>query len=329
VSEINSAGNRAAGLTRQLLTFSRKQVLAPQVLDLNDVVPGIEKMLGRLIGEDIEMTLSLAPRPLQIKADQGQLEQIIMNLVVNARDALPAGGRISIETAVVELDETYAAVHSEVNAGRYAALTVSDNGTGMSPEVLSRVFEPFFTTKEQGRGTGLGLATVYGIVRQSGGHIQVYSEPGLGTSFKVYLPIVRTEAPPAEAEPSQPLPQGAGETILLVEDEPAVRGLVRDILEMGGYRVLTASDGENALELSRIHPEAIDVVLTDVVMPGCSGRQLAEQLVQLRPDVKVLYMSGYTDDAVLRNGVLEEGAAFLQKPFTPSALLRKIRGILK
>lgn len=328
IEQIRKAGARATGLTRQLLAFSRKQVLQPQLLDLDDLVADVGKMLQRLIGEDIELITIPRPGLGQVKADPGQIEQVIMNLAINARDAMPQGGKLTIETANVRLDEGYTRQHTEVKPGPYVMLAVSDSGIGMDKETQARIFEPFFTTKTQGRGTGLGLAAVYGIVKQSGGHIWVYSEVGRGTTFKVYLPQIEemVETPQPSVAPSQ-LPQGS-ETILLVEDEEGVREFIFDILRASGYTVLEARNGREALMISKRYSGAIHLLLTDVVMPEMSGRELVGYLASLRPQMKVLYMSGYTDDAIVRHGVLEPGRILLQKPFTPYALTRRIREVL-
>jgi two-component system cell cycle sensor histidine kinase/response regulator CckA len=328
LGEIRKAGERAAALTRQLLAFSRRQVLEPKILDLNALITDLEKMLRRLIGEDVQLATVLDPGVGRIRADAGQIEQVILNLAVNSRDAMPRGGKLTIETRNIDLDETYAREHIAVRPGAYAMLAISDTGTGMSAETKSHMFEPFFTTKGTGKGTGLGLATVYGIVKQSGGNIWVYSEPHRGTAFKVYLPLV--EGASGDTEPRLPdeRPTRASETVLLVEDENAVRMLTRKILERYGYSVLEAGDGEAALEMARNHSKTIHLLLTDVVMPDVSGPDLAVRVRQIRPDVKVLFMSGYTDDAVVRHGILADGVHFLQKPFTPEALGRKVRGAL-
>ena len=328
LEEIRKAGQRAAGLTRQLLAFSRQQVLEPRVLDLNELIVDLEKMLRRLIGEDVDLRTVLAPELGAVRADPGQLEQVIMNLTVNARDAMPLGGKVTIETANADLDETYAAAHAPVVSGPYVMLAVSDTGTGMTPDVKAHLFEPFFTTKEQGKGTGLGLATVYGIVKQSEGYVWVYSELGQGTTFKIYLPRAAqdvTSSPPKAASPSS---TRGSETVLVAEDEEAVRKLTRRVLEAQGYTVLAAADGPEALRLAHTHAGPIHLLLTDVVMPSMSGRELAELVVSTRRETKVLYLSGYTDDAVIRHGVLEPGVAFLQKPFTPQTLARKLREVL-
>jgi two-component system cell cycle sensor histidine kinase/response regulator CckA len=328
IEEIKKAGERAAALTRQLLAFSRKQVLQPKVLDLNAVVSEMEKMLHRLIGEDIDLKASLRPDLGRIKADPGQVEQVLMNLVVNARDAMPRGGRLTIETENVYLDEEYARQHVAIKTGPYVMLAVSDTGTGIDEETRARIFEPFFTTKEAGKGTGLGLSTVYGIVKQSGGTIWVYSEVGRGTTFKVYLP--RVDDGPQEYARGSESEEGlhGTETILLAEDEELVRKLAREVLEMFGYKVLEASNGGAALLICERHEGEIHLLLTDVVMPEMSGRELADRLAKLRPEMHVLYMSGYTDNAVVHQGVLDAGTDFIQKPFAPEALASKIRKVL-
>jgi PAS domain S-box-containing protein len=328
VTEIQKAGDRAASLTRQLLAFSRQQVLQPQVLDLNSIVANIHKLLRRLIGEDIDLVAVPRNDLGRVKADPGQLEQVIMNLAVNARDAMPQGGKLTIETANVDLDETYARGHVGVTPGPYVMLAVSDTGIGMDAATRAHMFEPFFTTKEKGKGTGLGLATIYGIVKQSGGNVWVYSELGRGTTFKIYLPRVEEALKPIERSSARHGVGRGSETVLIVEDEGAVRSLVRGVLEENGYTVLEAGGGEEALVISARHAGRIDLILTDVVMPHMSGRELAERLASLRPEAKVLYMSGYTDDAIVRHGALAVGTAYLQKPFTPSALVCKIREVL-
>jgi PAS domain S-box-containing protein len=326
---VRTTADRAAALTQQLLAFSRKQVLQPQVLDLNTVVTGMEPMLGRLIGEDIDLAVIPAAGLGRVKADPSQIEQVIVNLVVNARDAMPEGGRLTVETSDVELDAAYASCHFSVPAGAYVMLAVTDTGLGMDEQTRSRVFEPFFTTKDPGKGTGLGLATVYGIVKQSGGDIQLYSECGRGTSFKIYLPRVAEAATAPDQTRATPaaVPRG-DETVLLVEDQPEVRDLAREILEASGYRVLQACDAREAVLMAERHPGVIHLLLTDVIMPRQSGRALAEQLRPLRPELQVLYMSGYTNEAIVRHGVLEPDILFIQKPFTPAALGAKVRETL-
>jgi two-component system cell cycle sensor histidine kinase/response regulator CckA len=328
VDEIGKAAERATGLTRQLLAFSRKQVLQPRILDLSAAVSETEKMLRRLIGEDLQLVTVLDDHLGQVRADPGQVDQVLMNLAVNARDAMPRGGRLTIETANVDLDEAGARAQPGAKPGRYVMLSVADTGHGMTAAVRARIFEPFFTTKEVGKGTGLGLATVHGIVSQSDGHITLDSEAGRGTTFKIYLP--RVDAPtderggaPADAD----LPGGC-ETVLLVEDEASLREIVRESLESSGYVVLSARDGEEAVDMCADRDLTIHLVLTDVVMPRMSGRELADRLRATRPDTAILYMSGYTDDAVVLNGVLAEDMAFVQKPFTTVTLARRVREIL-
>jgi two-component system cell cycle sensor histidine kinase/response regulator CckA len=311
-----------------LLAFSRKQVMAPQRLNLNVILADTEPMLRRLIGEDVELVTVLSPGLRRVSADAGQLGQVIMNLAVNARDAMPRGGKLTIETANVDLDDTYARRHATVRPGSYVMIAVSDTGAGMSDETLAHMFEPFFTTKERGKGTGLGLATVYGIVKQSGGSVWVYSEVGKGTTFKIYLPVVEEDVD-AEPIPAEPVSLAGSETVLLVEDEQSVRALSRSILERYGYTVLEAGSGKEGLEAARDYPLPIHLVLTDVVMPEMGGTDLASQLETLRPGVRVLYMSGYTDDAIFRHGLLTRGRSFLQKPFTPEGLARKVREALR
>jgi len=328
LKDITEAAQRAASLTRQLLAFSRKQVLQAKVLNLNDVINGLDKMLQRLIGEDIELLFMLESELWAVEADPGQIEQIVMNLAVNARDAMPSGGKVSIETGNVVVDETFAQTHYPIVPGDYVMMVLCDTGVGMKAEVRSRIFEPFFTTKPTGKGTGLGLSTVYGIVKQSGGYIWAYSEPEMGTTFKVYLPRVEKEMEKNEPAPAPEVSEPGAGTILLVEDERSVRTLARRILEGRGYTVLEAEDGVIAMRLSQGHQGRIDLLLTDVVMPELSGPELAERLLPLRPETRVLYTSGYTDHAILRAAVWESGANFLQKPFTPDTLVQKVQEIL-
>jgi PAS domain S-box-containing protein len=327
VEQVRKAAEGAASLTRQLLAFSRQQVLQPRVVDLNDVVSGLRKILQRVIGEDVEFATTLAPDLRAVRADVGQLEQVLMNLAVNSRDAMPTGGKLTMETANVELDTDYARQHHLATAGQYVMLAVSDTGTGMDEATKARIFEPFFTTKGLGKGTGLGLATVYGIVKQSGGSVWVYSELGHGTSFKIYLPRVDAAVDDAAAAPVMGVPRGT-ETVLVVEDAAAVRAVTRQVLQRQGYTILEAPNGEAALQVAAAHHGSIHLLLTDVVMPVLSGRLLAERLAPLRPDTRVLYTSGYTDDSIVRHGILEAGIAYLQKPFTPDSLARKVREVL-
>jgi PAS domain S-box-containing protein len=328
IDEIQNATDRAASLTRQLLAFSRRQVMEMKVLDLNTLLRDLEKMLRRVIGEDIEMVIQLAEDLGRVRADVGQIEQVIMNLAVNGRDAMPNGGKLTIETANVELDEFYARSHVDVKPGHYVMFSVSDTGVGMTPEVRERIFEPFFTTKEKGKGTGLGLSTSYGIVKQSEGDIWVYSVQGKGTTFKIYLPRVNEPLEEIRKEVlKEELPRG-NETILIVEDEEEVRKLAGKILERQGYRILEASQGDDALRISERHGGPIDLILVDVIMPGMSCSELAKHLKSPHPKMKVVYMSGYTDNAIVRHGVLEKGVNYIQKPFTMEGLARKVREVL-
>ncbi|HYL55470.1 MAG TPA: response regulator [Gemmatimonadales bacterium] len=327
--DIRDAAERAAVLTRQLLTFSRQQVVSPRVLRLNDVITDLVKLLRRLLGEDVTIATTLAADCGSVKADPGQLEQMIVNLSVNARDAMPNGGRLMIETKNVDLDGDYPTDRVTIPAGRYVMLAVTDTGTGMDAKTKARIFEPFFTTKPVGKGTGLGLATVYGVVEQSGGYIWLYTELGHGTSFKIYLP--RVDAAQSQAAVDEPAAGSVdgSETVLVAEDEEAVRQIIEKSLEARGYRVLSAGDGGTALERASAHAGAIDLLVSDVVMPDMNGRELSRRLTEARPNVKTLYLSGYTDDAILHRGVLQEGVAFLQKPFSLRALARKIRQVLE
>jgi nitrogen-specific signal transduction histidine kinase len=326
VTQIRKAAQGASELTRQLLAFSRQQVLLPKVVDINASVSGIERLLTRVLREDIKLACTLASDAGMIRVDPGQLEQVIMNLAVNARDAMPGGGLLTIETANVDLDADYLRAHPMAKPGPYVMLAVTDTGMGMDAATQARIFEPFFTTKDVGKGTGLGLATVQGIVQQSGGFIWVYSEPDHGTVFKIYLPRV-DEAPSQEAVTNADDVRGT-ETILIAEDVPAVRAVTREMLKRYGYHVLEAADGLTALQVAADYKETIHLLLTDVVMPDLSGRDLAERFKTLRPAMKVVFMSGYTDDAVVRHGILQEGIAYLQKPFTPVSLAKKVRVVL-
>jgi len=328
IERIENAASRAAGLVRQLLAFSRRQVLQPKIIDLNGVVLNLDKLLRRLMDDNVEMVTRVAETVGTVKADPAQLEQVIMNLVVNARDAMPNGGRLVVETSDADLDAGYAENHASVKPGRYVMLAVSDTGVGMDRRTIAHIFEPFYTTKESGRGTGLGLSTVYGIVKQSGGYIWVYSEPGKGSTFKVYLP--RVDGPVEETNAAQPraLSQRGAETILLVEDEEEVRGLIHSVLAEHGYDVIPARDPQHAEQLAATYAREIHLLLTDVVMPGTSGRELAARITPHRPGIRVLFMSGYTENVITSGGMLEKGLAFLQKPFTPAVLVEKVREVL-
>ncbi len=330
VAEIKKAGDRASALTRQLLAFSRRQVLQPMVLNLYTVLIDTEKMLRRIVGEDLEMATILEPDLGKINVDPGQMEQVVMNLVLNASDAMPGGGKLTIETANVDLDREYTREKGaiEMEPGPYVMLAISDKGVGMDQETLSQIFDPFFTTKAKGKGTGLGLSTVYGIVKQSGGYIWAYSESGQGTTFKIYLPRVQGEEVSLQKEDiPQELLQGT-ETVLIVEDDKAVRNFSKKVLKRSGYKVLEAGDGEEALKVSRAHEDHIHLLLTDVVMPRMSGKVLADRLQALRPETKVLFMSGYTDNAIIRHGTLGPDVNFMQKPFTPELLTQRVRRAL-
>ena len=324
VEQILKAGERAASLTRQLLAFGRKQVLQPKILVLNAVVSGMQKMLPRVIGEDVELVTVLAPHLGSVKADPGQIDQILMNLAVNSRDAMPEGGRITIETSNADLDETYVATHAPARTGPYVLLVVSDTGSGMDAATQARIFEPFFTTKGVGEGSGLGLSTVYGIVKQSEGYVWVYSEVGIGTTIKIYLPRVDEEAQHPREEGPQPLLRGV-ETVLLVEDEASLRELLREVLDANGYSVLVARDGAEALQIAAAHTGPIQLMVTDVIMPGMTGPSIVDLVAPTRPEMKVLFVSGYSDESVTRLGLAGPGRAFLSKPFGPEALLRRVR----
>ncbi|RME19044.1 MAG: response regulator, partial [Deltaproteobacteria bacterium] len=326
IREILDAGRRAERLTRQLLTFSRRQVLQPEIIDLNEVVRGLSDFIARVLGEDVNVEFFTDAQLGGIRADLSQLEQVLMNLVVNARDAMPEGGKLTIETANVELDEQYARSHADVVPGRYVMLAVSDTGIGMDEQTQQKIFEPFFTTKEEGRGTGLGLATVYGIVRQCGGYIWVYSEPGKGTTFKIYFPAVDMSEKRKAAEFGE-IPRGS-ETVLVVEDDDAVRRFLEKALQSLGYEPLIAAGAEQALELVRESASPPELLLTDVVLADDDGRRLAERLCSEHPGLKVLFISGYTTNGIVHNGMLDEGINFLPKPFSLMALARKMREVL-
>jgi signal transduction histidine kinase len=331
IEQIRRAADRAASLTRQLLVFSRKQIMQTRVMNLNETIGELEGILRRLIGEDVKLETRYAPNLDSVQADPNQMEQVIINLAVNARDAMPEGGRLVIETRNADVQGEAAERNHEIEPNRYCLLLVSDTGHGMSDEIRSRIFEPFFTTKEIGKGTGLGLSTVYGIVKQSGGHILVESEPGRGTTFKVYLPCVKGK-PEADAKQQQPdrIERARGtETILLVEDEEMVRSLAREVLRLYGYTVIEAQDGRRALEVCRDNAQRIDLMLTDVAMPEMNGVQLARAALILRPAMRVLYMSGYTEAAIVQHGVLDGNVPFIRKPWTPAAFLAKVRGVLE
>jgi len=330
INEIKIAGERAAGLTRQLLAFSRKQIIQPKILDLNKLLTGIEKMLVRLIGEDIEILMIPESASWQVEIDPGQMEQVIMNLAINAKDAMPNGGKLTFQTANMELNENYFAEHGivEEQIGSYVMLAVSDTGSGIDEETQKRIFEPFYSTKETGKGTGLGLSTVYGIVKQSGGFVWVYSEPGQGTTFKVYLPRVKADVKAEEKEQTPVENLGGSETVFIVEDDNSLRNLAQKALQQHGYRVLTAENGEDALRISKEYEGAIDLMVTDVVMPKMGGKETAERLQPLHPQMKVIYMSGYTDESIVHHGVLAPGLNFLEKPFSPANLARKVREVL-
>jgi nitrogen-specific signal transduction histidine kinase/CheY-like chemotaxis protein len=329
IAHIHTATDRAADLVRQLLAFSRRQILEMKVLDLNTILINLHNMLHRLIGEDIELVTLLAEDLGRVKTDLGWIEQAIMNLVVNARDAMPSGGKLTIETGNVELDEAYVGGRVGVNPGRYVMLSVSDTGVGMTPEVTERLFEPFFSTKDKDKGTGLGLSTVYGIVKQSGGDIWVYSEPGKGSTFKIYLPRVDEPLEEQREKPLDDMLLRGSETILLVEDEEEVRKLAVRVLERQGYKVLAARNGDEALLICEQQKGPIHLLLTDVVMPGMNGHEVAKRLESLHPETKVLYMSGYTDNAIVLHGVLVKGVHYIQKPFTVDALTKKVREVLE
>ncbi len=329
LEEIIKAGKSASSLIQQLLAFSRNQVLELEIMDLNSEVKGLEKMLQRLIGEDIQLSTFLSSSPCQIKADRVQIQQVIINLAVNARDAMPLGGNLTIETSSLTLDESYANEHDiRLNPGPYVMMSISDNGFGMDRETREKIFEPFFTTKEKGKGTGFGLATVYGIIKQSNGYIWVYSEPGKGTCFKIYMPEI-CEIPIAKQEnQTDPEILCGSATVLLVEDEQYVRDLLVTVLEQYGYTVIEARNGQEALALCDQHKDRLDLIVTDVVMPGMSGRELADRIKKKMPDIKILFMSGYSDNAIRHHAILDSEIAFIQKPISPKVLGRKVQEIL-
>jgi PAS domain S-box-containing protein len=329
VSEIRKAAERSANLTHQLLAFSRKSILQPEVLNINTLIDGTEKMIRRLVGEDIDLNINLQPDLGNVKVDPVQIEQIVMNLVVNARDAMPRGGKLMIETMNVELDEEYARQHLSVPTGSYVMLAISDSGVGMDKELQSHIFEPFFTTKGRNKGTGLGLSTVFGIVKQSGGNIWVYSEPGKGATFKIYLPLVQDKVNVGSTEAVIPANPGGQETVLLVEDDDTVRGVAQMVLQSMGYTVLEAKNAEHAINICKAESErSVHLLVTDVVMTGMNGHELARTLTSINSAMKVLYISGYTDNMIVHQGLLDEGISFLQKPFTPTTLTKKVRQVL-
>jgi signal transduction histidine kinase len=329
VEQIEAASERASALTRQLLALGRRQIMAPRILDPGSVITELAPLIERIIGEDVDYRTILAPDGLRVRADPTQLEQVIVNLIANARDAMPTGGMLTLEVADVELDDAYVETHPEVQSGAYVMIAISDTGAGMPDDVRQRVFEPFFTTKDSTGGTGLGLATVYGIVKQSGGSINVYSEPGKGSVFKVYLPRVFEALDVAAAAVEPPASLAGSETILLAEDDTAVRGLAVLALSRAGYTVIEADGGPTAIRLAARHQGRIDLLITDVVMHEMNGRQLAAELASLRPEIRMLFISGYTENTIVHHGVLDADVAFLAKPFTPTALLRKAREVLE
>jgi signal transduction histidine kinase/ActR/RegA family two-component response regulator len=329
IEQVQLAAERAAGLTHQLLAFARREVVQPRVLNLNDIVGSVLKLLRRTLGEHMQLVTDLGQGLGHVLADPGQVEQILLNLAVNSRDAMPQGGTLTIATANVDVDEAYAASRANLPIGRYVALKVSDNGPGMPPEVVDRAFEPFFTTKSKGEGTGLGLATIYGIVTQAGGNVRIYSEPGLGTAVTVLLPITEHALPAAEQASAAEPEGGGGELVLVVEDEAALREVTRRILARNGYRVLTAAGGQEAIDIVTTCGERVDALVTDVVMPGMQGKELAGRICQLQPDIRVLYMSGYTQGLLSAQGVVDAGIHLIEKPFTEASLLKKVREVLR
>src|SRR5665647_1196444 len=326
---IYDAGKRSADITRQLLAFARKQTIAPRILDLNDTVEDMLKMLRRLMGEDINLAWLPGPGLAKVKMDPSQLDQLLANLCVNSRDAIAGVGKVTVETSMVTFDEAYCADHTGFTLGDFLLLAVSDDGCGMDKELLEKVFEPFFTTKEAGKGTGLGLATVYGIAKQNNGFVDVYSEPGHGTTFKIYLPVYHSGAEEIQTKNITEIPIGGKETILIVEDEAAVLGLSKAMLEKFGYNVLTANTPSDAMVLVKTYTQNIDLLVTDVIMPGMNGRDLSRQLLTLYPDIKTLFMSGYTADVIAHQGILNEGVHFIHKPFSSNDLAEKVREALR
>jgi CheY-like chemotaxis protein len=328
LTQIRDAGNRAGNLTRQLLAFSRKQVLDMEAVDVNGVVSGFEKLMRRLIGEDVSLQMALHVQPLRVKADVSQVEQVLMNLAVNARDAMPEGGVLTIETGIIELDEDSAVKRPGITPGPYAMITVGDTGVGMDSETLRQIFEPFFTTKERDKGTGLGLDTSYGIIKQHSGDIRVYSEPGQGTTFKVYLPLIFEEEQAEARIVETPRSISGTGTVLVVEDDPTVLGLTGELLMASGYQVLQAHTPQVALEQARSHATPIDLVLSDVILPGMKGPELVEKIREIHPHARALYMSGHAQDVIAHHGILKKGTVFLSKPFTAAALREKVAGVL-
>jgi CheY-like chemotaxis protein len=327
IQEMLDAANRAAELTRGLLAFSRKQVINPVLIDLNEIVSNVGKMLKRIIGEDIALGTVLSTRELPVMVDAGQMEQVLMNLVTNARDAMPDGGLLTIQTDMVYVDSHYAEAHFSQNAYTYAVLKVSDTGLGMDQVTKENIFEPFFTTKEVGKGTGLGLSMVYGIIKQHNGNVRVYSEVERGTTFKIYLPLVQTEKEIIPM-PIETLPEGKGETILIAEDEPQVRGSMRLILQEHGYKIIEAENGEDAVRIFQKNRDAVTLILLDVIMPVKNGREAYAEMNGIKPGVRTIFMSGYTDDIISKKGILEEGFQLISKPINPDTLMRKIREVL-
>ncbi|MBN1406728.1 MAG: response regulator, partial [Calditrichaceae bacterium] len=327
--QVKLSGQRAESLTRQLLAFSRKQIMKPVVLDLNILISEMEKMLKRIIGEDIDLITIYQKDLLRVKADPGQIEQVILNLVVNSRDAMPSGGKLIIETKNIVLDNEYVSYYPEVKTGMYSLISVSDTGAGISKEIQTQIFEPFFSTKEKGKGTGLGLSTVYGIVMQSGGHVDLQSEPNIKTTFNIYLPALKKDAMTTKEQSNMDIDQGKKETILVVEDESTVRDFILAVLNKYNFNVIIAKDAKDAITIVNTYKKRIHMLLTDVIMPGMSGKDLSEKILKIIPKIKIIFMSGYTDDAIVKHGVLEEGINFIQKPFTPHQLIKIIKEVLQ